>query len=835
MDGLKATAGGDDSKKHKAKNALIHKEQNGDHLDRDHGQENDNPWAKLSRSSCTDGKPKAQDNSCTVSKLPKVELINLDRLNHAPHLNDSAAQSRNDAVTPAPKPNGESVLKRLAGAASSTSAFDSFAQISSSGVELAASKLEPPAASKQARDLQSFGQVTQVTARPATSGQVESLQSFSQVTQLTGRPDGLIDVSGKRVSSDARVIAPATYNVPLAIETSSASASGATVKTEIKPQAQAPEQAKASVPEQTKAPVPSPAQADSLQSFNQTKIAATDKSVVANTHLEPAIKPAIGAASVPLVSALTSKLTNQNPFEPTTKAVSALAESPSLVNTSSKGFTAKAESVVSNNDLTAKGEVVKASTNSAQSETFQTTGKSLPPTPGVLVAGESGLVAAAKGAVIGAGAKGEVIAPAKGDGLSVSAEIKLPNTSKGRKPEGVTADDIAAATNTISATGARVFTGGGVCGNGGYGTASGSSTVVSNSVGIVSGQFIDPTTGASMVSGSVPLSSFVLPPLEIVDGNNGKIEQRAPKASNGPTQKELAEAFEALVEKRRRELIKNSVATTSGGKKAPIKNEPVSKPEKQRRCLVLKGDTLESLASQYLGDGALAELIYEINKGFWREKRHAGKIQLEFIAGSTIFLPTEEEIAKFRIKKIASGKPYLTFECVAPRAIRSLRQSVKNQAEVSAETIFDTRPPVIFTAGAPAKSENSLDKTLAVQLISHISKTAETSRILLPNQAKQLRDLEQISRVTVIGEQSCRDASPYVARIEVLRESSWSTVMEYIIDGDARLRIYSSCGKMREINLDLPLSIVREMALNDLTVNRIDYSKKYLLGRKIFC
>jgi hypothetical protein len=338
-----------------------------------------------------------------------------------------------------------------------------------------------------------------------------------------------------------------------------------------------------------------------------------------------------------------------------------------------------------------------------------------------------------------------------------------------------------------------------------------------------------------MVSGSVPLSSFVLPPLEIVEGNNGKIEQRAPKAGNGPSQKELAEAFQALVEERRRRRIKKSVATTSGGRKVPLKNEPVYKPEKQRRCLVLKGDTLESLALQYLGDGTLAELIYEINKGFWREKRHAGKIHLEFIAGSTIFLPTEEEIAKFRIKKIASGKPYLTFECVAPRAIRSLRQSVKNQAEVSAETIFDTRPPAIFTAGAPAKSEKSIDKTHVVQLISHISKTAETSRILLPNQAKQLRDLEQISRVTVIGEQSCRDASAYVARIEVLRDSIWSTVMEYIIDGDARLRIYSSCGKMREINLDLPLSIVREMAFNDLTVNRIDYSKKYLLGRKIFC
>jgi hypothetical protein len=735
-------------------------------------------------------------------------------------------------------------------------------------------KAPAQAVSTQVESLKSFNQVTQVTARPdgltdasgkqvstearvtapatynvpragetsSTSANgatvktevkapapVESLKSFNQVTQVTARPDGLTDASGKQVSTEARVTAPATYNVPRSGETSSTSANGATVKTEIK----APASAQAQVQEQAK----TQAEAKTQQQAQTVNIAAADKSVVANTHLEPAVKPAIGASSVPLVSALTSKLINQNPFEPSTKVVSALAESPLLVNTSSKGLAAKAESVVSKNDLTAKVEIVKAGTISAKSEICQTTGKSLPPVPGVLVAGESGFVAAAKGAVIGAGANGEVIAPAKGEGLSVSAEIKLPNRSKGRKPDGVTANDIASATssNTVSASRAHVFTSGGACGTGGGGTAGGSSTVVSNSVGIVSGQLVDPTTAGSMVSGSVPLSSFVLPPLEIVEGNNGKIEQRAPKAGNGPSQKELAEAFQALVEERRRRRIKKSVATTSGGRKVPLKNEPVYKPEKQRRCLVLKGDTLESLALQYLGDGTLAELIYEINKGFWREKRHAGKIHLEFIAGSTIFLPTEEEIAKFRIKKIASGKPYLTFECVAPRAIRSLRQSVKNQAEVSAETIFDTRPPAIFTAGAPAKSEKSIDKTHVVQLISHISKTAETSRILLPNQAKQLRDLEQISRVTVIGEQSCRDASAYVARIEVLRDSIWSTVMEYIIDGDARLRIYSSCGKMREINLDLPLSIVREMAFNDLTVNRIDYSKKYLLGRKIFC
>jgi hypothetical protein len=296
----------------------------------------------------------------------------------------------------------------------------------------------------------------------------------------------------------------------------------------------------------------------------------------------------------------------------------------------------------------------------------------------------------------------------------------------------------------------------------------------------------------------------------------------------------------------------------------------VYKPEKQRRCLVLKGDTLDSLAEQYLADSNLAELIYEINKGFWREKRRAGVVYLEFIPGSTIFLPTEEEIALFRRKKLEGGKPYLSFKCAPPKAVRSLRQSVKQHQQEQQEATVELKlepelaqpvaqdtncdleyesehdtvamaqavPPSIFTASASATNENSIEKTLAVQLIAHLAQVSETSRILHPNQARQVRELEECSRVTVVGEQSALDATAYVARIEVLCENRWQPVMEYIIDGalaDATLKIYSLGGKVREINLDLPLSIIREMALNDLTANRINYCKKYLLGRKIFC
>lgn len=100
-------------------------------------------------------------------------------------------------------------------------------------------------------------------------------------------------------------------------------------------------------------------------------------------------------------------------------------------------------------------------------------------------------------------------------------------------------------------------------------------------------------------------------------------------------------------------------------------------------------------------------------------------------------------------------------------------------------------PPSVFTATASNTNENSMEKALAVQLIAHLAQVSETSRVLHPNQARQVRELEESSRVTVIGEQSALDATAYVARIEVLCENVWQPVMEYIIDSslaDATLK-----------------------------------------------
>ncbi|HMX45340.1 MAG TPA: hypothetical protein PKC93_05275, partial [Candidatus Obscuribacter sp.] len=74
-----------------------------------------------------------------------------------------------------------------------------------------------------------------------------------------------------------------------------------------------------------------------------------------------------------------------------------------------------------------------------------------------------------------------------------------------------------------------------------------------------------------------------------------------------------------------------------------------------------------------------------------------------------------------------------------------------------------------------------------------------------------------------------------VARVEVLKDGIWLPVLEYLVGQDSVLKVYSLGGGERVIHLDLPPAVVRGMALNDLNSNRLEYCRKFLLGRKLFC
>jgi hypothetical protein len=635
----------------------------------------------------------------------------------------------------------------------------------------------------------SVAKAESVIPQPAIA-QTGSQSGFQSVAQVSLKPDAVVDKAGKTVSNESLVSAPI--------------AAGTRENSKIE-----------------QSPV-------RLLDVMQAAANSTAPKVLgAEQHTINMANQPTTALSVALAAAINGRMTGKTEVATTPGTTS---DGTALVNRAEPAI--RVPFIKETSKETGK-ETTKETISSKIGENSQISSKLHPVAQGAGVTTEAGASSSAKGNIIGgkaeaiAGAKSEAISPTKAESHTVSAEIKLPINTKGKKQDGESADD----ESIVATTNAKIFGGSGLGSGSSIGAGLGTNNTQAN------GQLIDPTV-AGMIAGGTTPKPFDLPPLEITDKENetGRASKTSSssnagnKANAGPSQKEVSDALQALIEKRRKERVRKPAG--NAGKKTPV-----YKPEKQRRCLVLKGDTLDSLAEQYLADSDLAELIYEINKGFWREKRHNGIVYLEVIPGSTIFLPTEEEITLFRRQRAATGKPKLHIKCAPPKAVRSLRQSLKQTQQAIAQE-HTTLPPTVFTASAPLASDNSIEKTLALQLISHLAQVAESSRVLVPNQAKQVRELEDSSRVTVIGEQSEVDETAYVARIEVLCDNVWQPVMEYVIDGargDATLKIYSRCGKVREIDLDLPLNIIRDMAFNDLATNRINYCKKYLLGRKIFC
>ncbi|MBK7747626.1 MAG: hypothetical protein IPI39_10295 [Candidatus Obscuribacter sp.] len=285
------------------------------------------------------------------------------------------------------------------------------------------------------------------------------------------------------------------------------------------------------------------------------------------------------------------------------------------------------------------------------------------------------------------------------------------------------------------------------------------------------------------------------------------------------------------------------------------KAEQPRQVEKQRRCHILKGDTLESLALQYLGASNLATLIYKINQGFWWERRHANKVYLELLTGTVIFLPTTGEIAQFRDKLSCGKVKLLQFEYLSCEHVRSLRQLLAGardkkavtdqgasleqqcetiaQEEVTANLIESTAQTVAVApaAGTYVAFAANCDKK-PTPLAASFAAT-QTGRLLIPGQMVVSDRLEEQSRVVELHNPQQSGIEHCQVQLQVWHSGQWLVVMEYVSSDDPVLNVHSLSGTKREIKMLLPANAVKSMALHDLTKNRLEYARRFLLGRKI--
>jgi hypothetical protein len=286
-----------------------------------------------------------------------------------------------------------------------------------------------------------------------------------------------------------------------------------------------------------------------------------------------------------------------------------------------------------------------------------------------------------------------------------------------------------------------------------------------------------------------------------------------------------AEMQQALEEERRRRAQqrtgadKETAKTGKGGRKpqAPAKDDL----EKRRKHRIGETDTLESISEQILGHCGLAELIYIINRGFFRESRGSerGVLCLEFVAGTVIFLPTDLEIQEYlgRVRKDSA----LRFEYQRTSSSVSLRQIV---VQNSTRPMARAKAPTTFKVVAKGNSQAFAARNRVVRI-------DDVDRMLVSDPTQQLAAFEEISRVVT----SAEDDERYFARIEVMNGEHWSTVVEYTIEADGGVMlVHSKSGNVRTIPVDLPVEMLKAMAVTDLSKNRLAYSRKFMQGRKIF-
>jgi len=339
------------------------------------------------------------------------------------------------------------------------------------------------------------------------------------------------------------------------------------------------------------------------------------------------------------------------------------------------------------------------------------------------------------------------------------------------------------------------------------------------------------------------------------DSNTGDKEHGKAHNHNTRVRPQAADLTLSLEEMERRQRAEAERRKKLQEKARKPKAQPPKQAEKQRRCHILKGDTLESLALQYLGASNLATLIYRINQGFWWERRHANKVYLELLPGTVIFLPTTTEIVQFR-ENLTKGKvKLLHFEYLSCEHVRSLRQLLANaraqngtakpqtqdqgqfetiaQEDVTASLPVDATAtvalaPVQGTFVAVAARCDKVPTALTAPFVAH-----QTGRLLVPGQTVLSERLEENSRVVEINAQGQAAGNHCQVQLQVWYSGQWLMVMEYVISDEPTLNVYSLAGVKREIKILLPASAVKSMALNDLTSNRLEYGRRFLLGRKI--
>jgi hypothetical protein len=256
------------------------------------------------------------------------------------------------------------------------------------------------------------------------------------------------------------------------------------------------------------------------------------------------------------------------------------------------------------------------------------------------------------------------------------------------------------------------------------------------------------------------------------------------------------------------------------------------------RYFVLAGDTLEQIAEKSLGDIRFVGLLVTINRTMVKMTGEGSSRAPYIQPGTSIYLPTQEEQDVYRANFMAkhSRDSQDSKDSFSRRESRSDLEAVRMPKVVFAEsaTAFDEEAPapkIIFDREEITKKAAAEILAQAEPEIEEIDKDKDNA-IFEPEELSDaigaVVQLADCCRVLI--NESTTNNDEFHIKLEAYIRNSWTTIAAYYSQNNRIARVmYRTDGRRKQIDMQLPSSVVKEMAEEDFMHNWERHYRGYMM------
>lgn len=248
------------------------------------------------------------------------------------------------------------------------------------------------------------------------------------------------------------------------------------------------------------------------------------------------------------------------------------------------------------------------------------------------------------------------------------------------------------------------------------------------------------------------------------------------------------------------------------------------------KYFVLSGDTLEKIAEKTLGDIRFVGLLVTINRPMVRMMGEGSSRAPYIQPGTSIFLPTQEEQDVFRTNFMAresspsANRPAGDLDAVRmPRVIFAESATAFDEEAPAPRIIFDAEEvtrkaaEAILSLAEPDAEEKEKDKDCAIfepeslgDAIGAVVQLADCCRVLI--------------------NESTTSSDDFHIRLEAYILDAWTTIAAYYSQNNRIARVmYRTDGRRKQIDMQLPPAVVKEMAEEDFMHNWERHYRGYMM------